>query len=170
MLKLNVGSGQRRFEGHGWINLDCVSRPPEQVPDVIHDLLKAPLPYDDVDLIALVHVAEHWLLHDAVSIFGDCYRALKPGGSLIVIVPDIKALAKAWLRGDITDYIYKVNMMGAWQGQEGDSHKWHWTYHELQGVLHDAGFGLVQPFDWRVIPGAESLSRDWWYYGIEATK
>ena len=33
-MKLNIGSGQRRF-GDGWVNLDVVSRPPDQVPDVL---------------------------------------------------------------------------------------------------------------------------------------
>ena len=170
MLRLNVGSGQRRFEGHGWVNVDCVSRPPDQVPDIIHNIIESPLPYSDVDMIALVHVLEHWVLQDGVKALTECYRALRPGGSLLVIVPDIRALAKAWLRGDITDYIYKVNMMGAYQGEPGDCHRWHWTAQEMYTQMKDIGFTSAHAFDWRMIPGAESLSRDWWYYGIEAWK
>lgn len=168
-MRLNIGSGQRRFEGHDWVNLDCVSRE-GQVPDVICDVLKEPIPYSDVDMIALVHVLEHWVLADAVAVLAECHRALRKDGSLIVIVPDIRALAKAWLKTEITDYIFKVNMMGAYQGETGDIHKWHWTRPELVKTLTDVGFHKIDLFDWRAIPGAESLSSDWWYYGIEAIK
>lgn len=170
MLRLNIGSGQRRFEGYGWVNIDCVSRPPDQVPDVIHDVLTAPLPYENVDMIMLCHVLEHWVLQDGIKVLTECHRALKPQGSLIVIVPDIRALAKAWLRGDITDYIYKVNMMGAYQGEVGDSHRWHWTVTELVEQMSMIGFKATNMFNWRAIPGAESVIKDWWYYGIEAVK
>lgn len=170
MTLINLGSGQRRFEGHGWVNIDCVSRPPDQVPDVVHNVLESPLHYSGVDMIALIHVLEHWVLGDGVKVLTECYRTLKPGGSVLVIVPDLRSLAKAWLRGDIDDYIYTVNLMGAYQGEVGDIHKWHWTPDKLNDTLRGVGFRHVVPFDWRVIPGAESLSRDWWYYGIEAFK
>ncbi len=168
MLRLNVGSGQRRFEGHGWKNIDCVSRP-DQIPDIICDVTKEPLP-NGADMIALIHCLEHWVLSDADTVLRECYRALKDGGELLVVVPNIKELAKAWLRGDINDYIYKVNLMGAWQGEIGDLHKWHWLPEELRTKLHEVGFNSTMPFDWRAIPGADSLMPDWWYYGVWATK
>ncbi len=168
MLRLNVGSGQRRFEGHGWQNIDCVSRPPDQIPDQILDVTKEPLP-GPAGLIMLVHVLEHWTLSDGVEVLRKCKSALSHTGSLIVIVPNLDALARAWIAGKISDYIYIVNLMGAYQGEIGDIHKWHWTPHELTKTLKEVGFGSILPFDWRKIPGAESLSQDWWYYGLEAT-
>jgi O-methyltransferase domain len=170
MTRINIGSGQRRFEGHGWINLDCISRPPDQVPDVVRNVLTEPLGYSDADMIALVHVLEHWNMHEARTVLEGCHQSLKVGGSLIVIVPDIRALAKRWLRGEITDFIFKVNMMGADQGQPGDIHRWHWLREELHLELGNVGFRSTELFNWRRIPGADSLAPDWWYYGIEATK
>ncbi len=171
MTLLNLGSGQRRFEGHGWINLDCVSRP-GQVPDVVCDVLMEPLPFErnSVDLIVLYHVLEHWVLQDAIGVLHECHRVLSDNGSLIVVVPDLRALAQRWLTRSIDDYIYIVNLMGAYQGEIGDIHKWHWTPQSLGRALRECGFSTVRGFDWRVIPGAESICKDWWYYGIEAAK
>lgn len=169
MLNLNIGSGQRRFEGHGWVNVDCVSRI-GQVPDLVCNILTEPLPFTFVDTVALVHVLEHWTLPDAMAALRECYRVLTVGGSLIVIVPNIRELATAWLQGRIDDYIYTVNMMGAYQGEIGDIHKWHWTPTGLAKALSEVGFYATKKFDWRPIPGAESLTSDWWYYGIEAIK
>ncbi len=170
MTMLNIGSGQRRFEGHGWVNIDCVSRS-GQVPDIVCDVLKERLPFEDnsVDLVALVHTLEHWELSSQDHAIGDIYRVLKPGGSVIIIIPDIRALAQRWLARQISDYIYSVNLCGAYQGEEGDFHRWHHTRTSLREKLVRWGWTQVKEYDWRAIPGMD-VSKDWWYWGAEAVK
>ena len=173
---INVGSGQRRFESVpgviDWSNVDCVSRPPDQVPDIICDVGKERLPFDDgtADYVVLHHVYEHYNLGAADDLVRECHRVLKEGGALIVCVPNIKALAERWLKGEIKDYIFMVNVYGAYQGEVGDIHKWGYTPASLAAALHDAAKWLViKSFDWRQIPGAE-IAVDWWITGAECIK
>ena len=57
----------------------------------------------------------------ADSMLRECYRILSPGGSLIATTPDLDALAHAWLEGRISDYIYCVQIFGAYRDNEGDT-------------------------------------------------
>lgn len=177
MIGLNIGSGQRRFESVQeckWINIDCVSRPPDQVPDLICDVGREPLPYRDasVDLVVLHQVYEHFGLGEGYGVIREANRVLRAGGSLILTVPCARALAQRRLLGQIDDYIYAVNMMGAYQGEEGDRHKWcFWDLAALKVDVLAAGvmWTSVRAFDWREIPGT-AVARDWYIIGLECVK
>jgi len=173
VIGLNIGSGQRRFDPtHGWINVDVISRPPDQVPDLICDVGKEPLPYADgtVDVVVLHHVYEHFHLAEGDGVIREAHRVLKPGGSLIVTVPDLKALAEAWLRGKISEYIYCVNLYGAYQGEPGDDHHWGYTLPSLASALVAAAqWSRVKPYEWEPLPGA-SICKDWWITGIRCIR
>jgi predicted SAM-dependent methyltransferase len=172
-LAFNLGSGQRRFEStpeFEWVNVDIVSRPPDQVPDVICDIVDLPGRYGhgNADYVVAHHIVEHWGLGEFP--FRTCYDLLKPGGSLLIFVPDIRALAERWLRGEISDYIYGVNLMGAYQGLESDRHRWHYTRNSLGVALHDAAnWTVYMEFNWRKIPGMDA-ARDWWIMAMEAVR
>jgi len=175
-IAVNVGSGQRRFESIKdtivWWNLDCISRPPDQVPDVICDVGKERMSFGDgtVDYVVLHHVYEHFSLGAADDLVRECHRVLKEGGSLIVTVPNMKALAERWLKGEIKDYIFFVNTYGAYMGEPGDLHRWGYTPASLAVALFDAAKWLtVRDFNWREIPGA-SIARDFWIAGAECIK
>lgn len=171
MRALNVGSGQRRFEGGDWLNIDCVRRPGQE-PDVIADArdLKD-IPDDWADLVVLCHVLEHFVLPDAEKVVASCYRVLKPGGSLIVALPNMRALAQRWLMGMIDDYIFFVNTWGAYQGEDGDCHRWGYTADTLPKLLDGSGrhWSVIKQFDHREIPGM-NLPTDWWTREYEAVK
>src|SRR6516162_4276971 len=94
-LALNIGSGQRRFHSTSdveWVNIDCVSRPPEQVPDLVCDVgtESLPIPNDHADYCVLHHVYEHFGLGEGHPVIRECHRVLKPGGILILTVPDMR--------------------------------------------------------------------------------
>lgn len=170
---LNIGSGQRPFDrSKGWVNIDCTYRPPDQVPDLICDVARDPLPYADgsIDTCVLHQVYEHFGLGEGHGVVRECHRVLRKGGSLIVTVPDMRALAQRWLLGQISDYIYFVNVYGAYQGEEGDRHKWGFRSTSLIEDLNTAAEWIhVRPFDWRPITGAD-IARDFWILGIECVK
>lgn len=101
MKLLNVGCGGNR-PGEPWTNLDClreILKPgtPERInldnePNYVecNFLTKGSLPFtfDEFDGVLCSHVIEHFSARDAVSVLSDCRRILKPGGLLVVSVPD----------------------------------------------------------------------------------
>ena len=175
-LALNIGSGQRRFHSTSdveWVNIDCVSRPPEQVPDLVCDVGKEslPIPNDHADYCVLHHVYEHFGLGEGHPVIRECHRVLKPGGILILTVPDMRALAMAWLRGRIEDYTYFVNVYGAYQGLETDRHKWGYDYQALFKDMKslELPWREIHNTQQRQIPGA-SIARDFWILEMELIK
>lgn len=115
MIKVNLGSG---FQGlDDWLNLDNsilakLSRTPGLIPLLarlrglpagyaairwppirIHDCRRG-LPCADgtVDWIYTSHFLEHLQRHETARLLKDCHRALKPGGRIRIVVPDLKAL------------------------------------------------------------------------------
>jgi len=53
-----------------------------------------PFPDNDLDGILCAHCLEHMTLHDCVKVLRDCHRALKPGGVMMVSVPDAVVFRK----------------------------------------------------------------------------
>lgn len=176
-LGINLGSGQRRMtsdEEIHWVNVDCISRPPDQVPDVICNPLKESLiiegmAEDFADVVVLFHNLEHYHWGAEMdSVVSQCYRILKPGGRFIVVVPDAQALAKRWLLGEIDDFIFNVNIYGAWQGEQGDNHCWSFSPASLRKYLGQ-WFKPVKTFDFKPL-GTNQLPSDWWMASAEGVK
>jgi hypothetical protein len=94
---------------------------------------------------------------------------LKPGGSLLVFVPDLKALAKRWLEGGLSTQIYVTNLYGAYRGDEQSRHKWGFDGPSLYSFLGSLAWRSVKDFNWRPIPNAD-LARDFWILGAECVK
>lgn len=167
MLSLNCGSGQRKF-GPPFVNVDIN---PKWAPDVLADISSMPMFEDASASIIVAHqVIEHVGLGEFDGAMREAHRILCPGGSLIITTPDLRALVKAWITGRINDYIFGVNLYGAYMDDEADRHRW--TYHGdslTRAIQASAPWAAVAPFDWRVIPGAE-IARDWWVLGMEAVK
>ncbi len=124
MLKLNLCSGQRPF-GAGWTNCDTN---PRWSPDVVTDCTSMPMFADNsAEMIVIHHGAEHFTLSGSQALFAECNRILAPEGSLLVFVPDLEALVKAWTHGRISDYIFCVNLHGAYMNDSADFHRWNFT-------------------------------------------
>lgn len=170
MIALNVGSGQRPF-GEGWINIDKTLHEGMPRPDHLYDGANLPDGWTDrFDYVCLHHTLEHSNLTDGGNLVREANRVLKPNGSLLIFLPDMRALAQRWLDGGISDYIFFVNAMGAWMGHDEDYHRWHYTPTTLVEQLNNNGeWSWIKRFDWRHIPGAD-IAQDWWIQGWEATK
>lgn len=167
MLRLNIGSGQRKF-GPGWTNVDCQAK---WEPDVIADGASMPMfENGSADYIVLHHVLEHFGCGEGAGLLSECYRILAPGGSLIITVPHVRELVKAWITGRMDDQLYFTNMYGAYLGDEADRHKWGFTSVSLNDSLWAvAEWNEVGLFDFRPIEGAD-IVKDWWILGMEAVK
>lgn len=194
-IGVNVGSGQRRFNPAGtvfdsnsvtWWNVDSQSVGPDRIPDIICNVGVDPLPFDDgvAQYVVLHQVLEHFGCGESAPMLRECWRVLAPGGSLIVTVPDMRALAGRWLGGELSTQVYMTNVYGAYMGDEADRHAWGGDRESWTGFLvdlfasqqctegHACGARYctqVVPFNWRAIPGAD-IARDWWILGIEVVK
>ncbi len=167
-VRLNVGSGQRKFgPAGGWINVDCQ---PRWEPDICCAAGHIPLDDNYADCVVLHHCAEHMTLDASKEAFREAYRLLRPGGSLLVFVPDLRELTRAWMEGRISDYIFCVNLHGAWMGDEADLHRWSYTHETLSAhLMNSCAWRQVMPFDWREIEGM-CAAKDWWILAVEAIK
>lgn len=99
--QLEVGSGGKRREG--WITLDLVPG-----ADLLWNL-NWRLPFDDasLDRVYCEHVLEHFTLRQAERVLADIRRVLRPGGSLLVSVPDLDVFLEASARGDASLATFK---------------------------------------------------------------
>ena len=90
---LNIGCGN--IVHSDWINIDIASNSPDVK---IHDLRKG-LPYSDTcfDACYSSHVLEHLIQDEAKHLLSECFRTLKSGGIIRVVVPDLEAIARTYL-------------------------------------------------------------------------
>jgi predicted SAM-dependent methyltransferase len=91
---LNLGCGS--FVHEEWINVDFVSSNPLVFA---HNLLEGiPLPDNDFDAVYHSHVLEHFSRSGALPFLYECFRVLKPGGILRVVIPDLESIAREYLQ------------------------------------------------------------------------
>lgn len=160
MLKLNVGSGQRPFARPLWTNVDINKK---WRPDVIADGSSMPMfESGSADIVVLHHVLEHFGCGEGAEMVRECHRILCPGGSLLVFVPNMVALAHMWIKGQINTQVYMTNIYGAYMDSEADRHKWGFVEGSLKGFLQACShWEWIDRFDWLPIAGADIAKADW---------
>ena len=94
MKYLNLGCGLRFHPD--WTNIDSDSSSP-YVQD--YDLQKG-IPFQDnfFDVVYHSHLLEHFPKHKATDFMIECFRVLKPGGTIRIVVPDLEQIAKLYLK------------------------------------------------------------------------
>ena len=92
--KLNFGCGNR-FSPE-WVNIDFHSES-EQVQRV--NLLKGfPFPDSSFEAVYSSHVLEHFDRHQGAFLISESFRVLTAGGILRIVVPDLEASVREYLR------------------------------------------------------------------------
>ena len=93
---LNVGCGSRFYRGEPWVNLDVA---PVDASVMRWDVSAGfPMEADTFDVVYLSQVLEHFPEKDGSRLAAECYRVLKPGGILRVVVPDLEGICREYLR------------------------------------------------------------------------
>lgn len=128
MKMLNLGCGGCFHRD--WVNLDLN---PQDAAVKRHDLAK-PLPFDDrsCDVVYHSHVLEHIPRTHGSAFLAECFRVLRPGGVIRVVVPDLERI--------IQDYQQAV--------EDLDSN----TDAQLAGLRHE--WSLIQLLDQCVRTGS----------------
>lgn len=162
-----LGSGQKPY-AKPFINIDIN---PRWNPDIVADGASLPMFEDNsAEVIVIEHTLEHYQCGEGLAMLKECYRILGPSGSLIVTVPDIRQLVKAWVTGKLSNQIFLTAIYGAYMGDPADTHKWGFVPETLDELLGQAGdWKGIEPFSYRPIEGA-SIARDYWILSREAVK
>ncbi|MDS3859436.1 glycosyltransferase [Thermosynechococcaceae cyanobacterium BACA0444] len=136
---LNLGCG---YNFHpDWINIDFISTGPGVIA---HDL-KLGIPFADAsfDLVYHSHVLEHFPKALADNFLKECYRVLRPGGVIRVVVPDLEQIARQYLKF----LELGLNTVATAQGAESEiiAAEYDWIMLELldQAVRHCSGGDMI---------------------------
>jgi predicted SAM-dependent methyltransferase len=111
LLHINIGCGTSAAEG--WYNIDNsptiwlsriplasrVLRLPAWPKDVHrHNVLKGlPFAGESVHVVYSSHTFEHFTYEQSLALTKDCFRVLKPGGTLRIVVPDLGLIVRDYL-------------------------------------------------------------------------
>lgn len=148
----------------GWVTKDALENVVDYPPDLDirrRDVTKG-LPFNDmsVDYIYTSHLLEHLRKEDAIFVLKECYRVLKQGGVLRVVVPDLKIYVKEYMNkkecSDDNDIPAADKFMNGLMLQGiGDDrplfykcmckrHQWMYDFESLAKRLYDCGFSKVK--------------------------
>lgn len=93
---LNIGCGHHFFNGEPWVNLDVA---PADASVMVWDVRTGfPMRTNSFDVVYLSHVLEHFSKESGARLVMECHRALKPGGILRVVVPDLEGICREYLK------------------------------------------------------------------------
>lgn len=138
--RLNIGCGYDRREEY--LNVDLREfHEPDLVADA-RDL--AMLPSGGYDEVLAQDVLEHLARPDVPVALAEWARVLRPGGRLVLRVPDLVAVLGLLLTNQDRDSQDKwVHHLFGTQAYDGDFHLTGFTELLLRHQLHDAGFHRV---------------------------
>lgn len=151
-MKVHIGCGARVMDG--WVNCDIVRNPnAPRDPELLCDARDIPLDDGVADIVMAIHNFEHYYRWECDEVIKEWRRLLKPGGLLILELPDLIKCCQ-----NIIDGYQKAgkhpDQLGRW-GLYGDPrlkdkymcHPWGWAPDELIAFLHGNGFtgGVHKP-------------------------
>lgn len=177
-IRLNVGCGEFPLDQNdAWVNVD-------EIHTSRADLILAvpPIPYRDgsVDEVWGCHFLEHLDQPVAKEFLRECWRALKPGGLLGLVVPDTRELMKRYIAGssdagytpdgrafrvaDLDDLCAYFIFSTVQQSH----HKWAYEQFTLQRLIENHGFVIDNEIDRYGDPRLGS--GQWYQCGYQAHK
>jgi len=142
-MKLHIGCGKKYIAGYK--HLDVIDF--EHV-DFVCDTRKLSMIEDaSASEIYACHILEHVERDEVVTVLREWNRVLKDGGTLRVAVPDFEAV--------VAEYQEKKDLQ-CFQGLLYGGQTYDYNYHHvafdlltLKTFLSDAGFELVERYEWR---------------------
>lgn len=152
-MRINVGCGRHVLDG--FVNVD-VERSPKapRAPEVLASAVAIPLEDGCADEVMAIHLLEHFYWWEVPAVLAEWRRLLKPGGLLVLELPDILKCARNLIKLAAAGAdVHQIDSQAMW-GLYGDPgtrnplmcHRWGWHPATLQAELHAAGFtDLVWP-------------------------
>lgn len=136
-MKLNLGSGNDIKEG--FINIDIRELPGV---DLVSDIRKLPYLPESIDEINAYDVLEHFSFKETVYILKYWISFLKPGGLIIIRVPDLAKILNKFLTGQLPTFEAQRLVFGG-QTHNFDYHSAGFSEGMLEGMLLASGCSEV---------------------------
>lgn len=141
LLEIGFGAGAflHRMQAEGW-NVTGVDFDPQAVERVrsqlglnvycgsLRDVAFAERSFD---VIAMSHVIEH--LPDPRAVLRECFRILRPGGTLVLVTPNTASLGHRWFGPD-------------WYGSDAPRHLYLFNLKNLGALVSQEGFAVERAF------------------------
>ena len=159
-ILLHVGCGMwdpdavpEQFRGPDWHELRY-DIDPDVRPDIVGSIVDmVGVPSESVDAVYSSHNLEHVFAHEAVRVFQEFLRVLRPGGEVLVTMPDLQQVAALIASDKLEDPFYKgpcgaltpldvVYGKGDWiaEGNVFMAHRTGYTARTLDRKLRKTGF------------------------------
>lgn len=160
---LNVGCGypskqglHRSFQSAEWRELRLDINPAVS-PDILCSMTDMhPLVSDSVDAIWSSHNLEHLYRHEVPAALAEFMRVLRPGGHMLLTLPDLQRIAELITNGGLEDEAYSspagpitpLDMIyghtpSLARGNQHMAHKTGFTANTLRQLLGEAGFSGI---------------------------
>ena len=141
MERLHIGGEQPR---DGWAILNIQPGSDVDIVGNVRDLTS--LADASWDEIYASHILEHIPMDGILPALQDIFRILKPGGKLMVSVPDLETLCRLFLRPEL-DKVGRFHVMRMIFGAQSDPHDFHYiglNFEFLSEFLAGAGFSGIE--------------------------
>lgn len=134
-LRLNIGSGVDYKEG--FINID----PYDNTADIQAEMSELPFSDNSIAQIISYETLEHLAEAELQPSLNECFRVLKKGGELILVVPDMISACERYLEDPNNDW--SLARIYGNQAHDGQFHKSGFTPKKLFRLLGTAGFRTI---------------------------
>lgn len=171
MNHLLLCSGRDKPCDEGINNYVTLDGNEENHPDILAIIPPFPQAVRDVewDSIELIHGIEHFPIWQALPLLKECCEVLKPGGTMVLELPNALFAAKVLLglQKPLTDLEHQCGLWVFYGDPRYENmlqlHKWGWWPESLTKALLEAGFSRVVETPARYhLPGRD--------FRLEATK
>jgi predicted SAM-dependent methyltransferase len=148
-MNLHLGCDKRFIPG--FVHIDLADFPHI---DHKHDIRSLPMIADgSVDLIYVCHALEYFDRIEVLEVLREWRRALRPGGTLRIAVPDFEAMTLVYQKYEDLGLVLGP-LFGRWQIKSSSEpmfiyHRTTYDFRSLRTVLESAGFNEVRRYDWR---------------------
>jgi predicted SAM-dependent methyltransferase len=146
-LFLNLGSGSLGLADERWLNVDA--RPETNVEYLLDFTKKWPLPDSRFDGIFSEHVFEHFDPEQGAHVLRECFRVLKPGASVRIVMPDGEKILKTYVMEPETLVAKKATATGCameavnYYFRQEYEHQCIYDFPYLEYRLRGAGFEQI---------------------------
>ena len=141
-VRINLGCGRLKLEG--FVNVDQFD---DVEPDVVSDATSFLGSQEDnsVDEIYAGHFLEHLDYEQGQALLSECFRALRSGGRLGIVVPDTEIVMKLYCMGRYS--LHNICEEFLYSTVQPSRHQWSYDKLTLKKAIENVGFVTTKEID-----------------------